>query len=137
MTASVVGAAFLYFATVFAVGVCLGAVRVLLLVPILGESPSVALETPFMVLASWFASGRCLQVFHLRRRVSGLATGTIAFALLMATEFSIACFVFHQTPSYYVAAMTKPAGLIGLIGQLTFAILPFVRVSAAKAAPRR
>ncbi len=44
----------LYALSVFLIGLILGTIRVLLLVPRLGEKAAVTLETAMMLAASWF-----------------------------------------------------------------------------------
>jgi hypothetical protein len=49
----------LYALIVFLIGFILGTIRVLLIVPRLGETAAVMLETPVMLAASWFVCRWC------------------------------------------------------------------------------
>ena len=49
-------AAICYFGVVFGIGFVLGVIRILLLVPMLGERVAELVEMPFMVLASLIAA---------------------------------------------------------------------------------
>ena len=45
-----------YFALVYAIGFLLGTVRVLLLMPLVGETAAVLLEAPLMLAVSWIGA---------------------------------------------------------------------------------
>jgi hypothetical protein len=55
--------------TVFLIGFILGTVRVLLLVPRLGETTVVMVEVPFMLTANWFVCRCCVDRLNVRRTV--------------------------------------------------------------------
>lgn len=79
----------LYFALVFAVGFALGAVRVLWLVPRLGERAAELLEAPFMLAASFFFARWVVRRLPGESRGEHLASrdpvsGTVYAALLLA-----------------------------------------------------
>jgi hypothetical protein len=51
----------LYAIIVFLIGFILGAIRVLLVAPRLGETLAVIIEAPIMLSASWFVSRWCVD----------------------------------------------------------------------------
>ena len=53
---SALKAGIFYFATVFAVGFALGTIRVLTIVPRVGEMVAIVIEVPFILAISWLAS---------------------------------------------------------------------------------
>ena len=114
-----------YFLIVFAVGFALGTVRTLVLVPRLGELAAVAFELPLMLAASWWMCDRLV-----RRLPPGIAPritmGGTAFALLMAAEFAMSVWRFDRPPAAMLARFASAAGLLGLAGQVAFALMPLV-----------
>lgn len=114
-----------YFAIVFLVGFALGTIRVLWLVPRLGERYSELIETPFMIVAS-YASAR----FVLNRStgtVSGrnaLAMGFIALVLLLIFELTFALALRGFSLADYLANRDPVSGPVYLVSLLLFALMP-------------
>ncbi len=124
--------AVLYFALTFAVGFVLGAVRMLIVVPRVGEVAAVLIECPFILVASFLIARWVLRRFApdagAGRR---LAIGLLAFAMLLSTELLMS-WVRGIWPREFVASLFKTAGAIGLAGQVLFALVPlFIRPRAA------
>lgn len=119
-----------YALGVFAVGFAIGAIRVLWLVPRLGETVAVLLEAPFMLAVSWKMS-RWSASKHglLTDPRSALQMGAIAFAVLMLAELATAVLCFHRTAAEYVAGFWSVPGAIGLAAQACFAGFPFLQAS--------
>ncbi len=126
----IVPPALVYGAAVFAAGFALGTLRVLLVVPYLGELAAVALEVPVMLCLSWLVAGRVLRRWPLTGRRQRLAMGGLAFALLMLAETILGITLFGRTLSGVLAAMATPPGLVGLAGQIAFALVPALRGQA-------
>ncbi len=121
-------AAACYFAASFAAGFVVGAFRVLVLAPRIGEIPAVTAELPVMIAVSWFACAWVADRFRVPRRLAvRIAMGGIAFALLMTAEFLLAIVAFGRTPAAFVEALATPAGAIGLAGQIVFGLLPAIQ----------
>lgn len=126
MNAIAAGAA--YFAIVFAAGFVLGTVRTLLLAPAVGPVAAVAMELPVMLGLAWIACGRLVRRFAIPSGwPARLVMGGVAFALLMAAEAALAILAFGQSPAAYLAGLTTQAGLLGLAGQVAFALIPLAR----------
>jgi hypothetical protein len=117
-----------YFAIVFAAGFVLGALRVALVAPLVGETSAVVVELPVILTASWIACGWCVRRFGVARKMAPrLAMGVAAFALLMTAEFALSVLAFGRTPPEFLAALGATPGLIGLAGQILFALFPAVQ----------
>ena len=127
MRAALAGA--VYFLVVYAVGFALGTVRVLLVTPRLGATAAVLIELPFMLTASWFACRHIVRRMAVAPFPSArLAMGASAFALLMLVETVVGMAAFGQTPAAQIAALHEMAGLIGLGGQVMFALFPLMQL---------
>ncbi|MFP4896569.1 hypothetical protein [Paraburkholderia sp. EG304] len=115
----------LYASSVFVIGFALGAVRVLLVIPHLGETPAVLLEAPLMLAVSWILS-RWIAGKHgmLTGTSEAFVMGAIAFAILICAELGTAVMLFRKTVLEYVAGLGSVPGAIGLAAQLCFAIFP-------------
>lgn len=120
-------AAIAYWAVVFALGFVLGTIRVIWLVPLVGLMPATALELPVMLGASWVASGWLMRRFAITQAGAALAMGGLAFALLMAAECTLAVALIGQTPAQWLADLRQPHALLGLAGQVVFALMPWMR----------
>lgn len=116
--------ALVYGATVFAAAFALGALRVMLVVPRLGELAAVTLEVPVVLGLSWLVAGRVLRRWPLPRPGQRLAMGGLAFALLMLGETILGVTLFGRTPAGILAAMATLPGLVGLAGQIGFGLIP-------------
>lgn len=124
----VIRAAAIYFGFVFGAGFALGTLRTLFVAPRFGELLAVILELPAMLAISWIVCGRVVTRLQLPLRLAPRAAmGGIAFGLLMLTEFTLAIGLFGRSPSEYAAHFTTPHGLVGLIGQILFGLMPIVR----------
>lgn len=123
-----VRAGFAYWAFVFGLGFVLGTVRTLWLEPYLGSAVrAVAIELPFMLAASWFVAGRLVRRFGVERPAPGAAMGGIAFALLLASEAGVGIGLMGESFSQWLAGLFEGAGLLGLSGQIAFALFPLMQ----------
>ncbi len=124
----VLKAAATYWAIVFTVGFALGTVRVLWVIPRIGLVPATLLELPLILTASWFAAGWLVRRFGITRAGEALTVGAVAFAILMAAECALAGVLSGQSPAQWLAGLGQPHALLGLAGQVVFALLPWWRV---------
>jgi hypothetical protein len=109
------------------------AIRVLFLAPRLGEAAAVSLEVPAMLGRCWIAAAWSVRTFAdypglALRSIMGLA----AFAVLMATEFGAASFIFDQSAAHVVKSYGSLAGAIGLSAQIAFAFFPLLQARGAR-----
>lgn len=118
-------AAILYFSFAIVLGFVLGAVRVLFLVPLIGAFQAVALELPIMLIATWLACTRIVSRTHVPPRLfDRLLMGGFALALLLTAEFCIAALLQSRTMLQFLQELASAHGLLGLSGQILFALFP-------------
>ena len=99
----------------------------MLVVPRLGELAAVTLEVPVVLGLSWLVAGRVLRRWPLPRTGQRLAMGGLAFALLMLAEAVLGITLFGRTLSGMLAELATLPGLVGLAGQIGFALVPALR----------
>jgi hypothetical protein len=124
-----------YFLAIYVVGFALGALRVLFVTPRLGATAAVLAELPLMLTASWIAC-RCItrRMSITFRPSARLAMGASAFVLLMLVETEVGMVAFGQTLAAQTAALCAVAGLIGLGGQVMFALFPLIQLKLPRPA---
>ena len=117
----------LYFATVFAAGFVLGTVRVLLVVPRVGERAAELMEAPIMVSVSYLAARWIVRRFALPPAPSQrLAVGLIALVLMLAFEFGIVLQLRGLTIAEYFAARDPVSGTVYYLALALFALFPLL-----------
>ena len=122
-------AGFWYFASIFALGFVLGAIRVPVLAPLIGETAAVLIESPFILTASWFASRYFIKRFGVSAHIATRAMmGLCAFIFLMAAEALLAIYGFDQTPEVFLNNYYNTAGAVGLFGQILFGLFPLLNL---------
>jgi hypothetical protein len=114
-----------YYAIIFGLAFVMGVTRTLVVAPRLGAVTAVLLEVPIIVAVSWTVARRLLRPhsFTLPQRA---AMGATAFMLTMVSEVVLAEILRGQSIVGWATAVLTPLGLIGLAGQIAFAILPIV-----------
>ena len=129
-----VGAA--YFAIVFSFGFVLGTVRVLAVIPRIGEFAATLLELPLILTAAWFVSGWLIRKMRIAPdTTSRLLMGAAAFGLAMIAE-PLLGLSFGRSLTEQWAALLRPAGLAGLAGQALFGLMPWIRLRTMDAAAK-
>jgi hypothetical protein len=132
---TILRAAALYWATVFALGFVLGTIRVLWLAPLVGLVTATALELPVMLGASWLASGWLARRFAINSSGEALAVGVLAFAILMGAECVLGEVLTGQSPGQWLAGFRQPHALLGLAGQVVVALMPLCRMHCGQSGP--
>ena len=121
-------AAIFYASVTFGLGFAFGTIRMLLLTPRLGPISATLIEVPLMLAASLLICGWAVRRWNVSGSLSARAAmGVIAFALLVGAETLLGLYGFGRSLSDQIAGLTAPEGLIGLGGQLCFALMPAIR----------
>lgn len=115
-----------YFALVFCVGFLLGVVRVLWLVPSLGERTAELLETPLMLGASFIFARFVIRRFPGKARIEYLQSGTIALGLLLVFEFTVVLSLRGMSVTEYFSSRDPVSGFVYAASLLVFAFLPWL-----------
>jgi hypothetical protein len=117
-----------YAVIVFLIGFILGSIRVLLVVPRLGEMIAVIIEAPLILAASWFVCRWCVKRLNVTRTVPTRSLmGLVAFLVLMSAEVGLGA-VLGRSLVDQLAAYGSAAGAIGLAAQVIFATFPVIQV---------
>ncbi len=89
-----------YFATVFGIGVVLGILRNLVLIPTFGELMAVLIELPVILAAAWSICRGLVRAFEVPLLMKArFAMGGIGFALLMLAELGLSTLAFGSSIS--------------------------------------
>ncbi len=124
---SIAAASFVYFALVFAVGFVFGVVRVVWLLPALGERHAELIELPLMLIVSFVAAGFAVKRYRIATLRSALLVGALALIWLLAAEFAFVLGLRGLTIEQYVAARDPVAGLAYAAALVVFGVLPAIR----------
>lgn len=126
-------AALRYFALVFAAGFALGALRVPLLVPRLGERWAELLEMPLMAGAIYFAARHVVRRERLEPGAA-LAAGVVALALMLLAEVLLVTLLRGLDLRSYIASRDPVSGVVYLAMLGGYALLPalLARVDRAR-----
>ena len=128
-------AGFFYCAAVFGLGFILGTIRVLVLIPKLGELPSTLIELPVILSAAWFICSRVTARFQVPQEWPvRLSMGVLAFALLMAAELALSVWLFGNTVTEHFEKYQSLASIIGLAGQGVFSLFPLLQMGSGRQA---
>lgn len=126
-------AGFFYFAIVFAAGFVLGAIRVSVLSAAIGDLAATIIELPVILTISWIACLFVLRRFEVAQKAAArLTMGAVAFALLIAAEIALGLSLMDRSIDAQLAAMTAPPALVGLGGQILFALFPLLAPRCAR-----
>ncbi len=134
---AIVSLALRYFGVVFAFAFMLGILRVLIVIPVLGHVNAVLIELPIVLALSWWVAGRLLRprpAMHANASAL-IAMGAIAFGVLMLAEAALGILAFRLSPADYFGGFRTTEGLLGLSGQIGFAVIPWLRREKGAEAP--
>lgn len=132
--AAALRAGMIYFAVAFAAGFALGTIRVLAIVPQVGETIAVLMELPVMLALSWLVCAWLLRRLAVPARPrERIAMGGSAFLLLMAGELGVSVFALGRTVVQHLQTFQTASALLGLAAQIIFATLPLVQMAVRRA----
>ena len=116
-----------YFVLVFLSGFMLGIMRVLLLVPQLGERYAELVEMPLMLVIIYFSARLIVYRFPALPRLSGyLITGLIALVLLLLIEFTFVLGLREMSLADYLATRDPVSGTAYALSLILYLVMPFI-----------
>lgn len=122
-----------YFGLVFGAGFVLGAIRVPLLVPRLGERYAELAEMPLMFVVILFAARYVVKRFALPATAPlRLGVGLLALVMLLAAEILLAVILQDRSLGQYIASRDPVSGTVYVAMLVLYAAMPY-----ALARPRR
>jgi len=127
---AVARAALLYFGIVFGAGFVLGALRVTLLVPMVGVRAAELAEMPIMLIVIVLGAG--FVVRRDRGRLESahwVAAGLTALVLLLAAEIALSIMLTGRSISDYVASRDPVSGSVYALMLVVYAAMPWLRFS--------
>lgn len=116
----------LYFLSVFGVGLVLGTIRVLLVVPYLGVRWAELMEQPLMLLASFYLARLVVRRFGPFSRSRRLVIGVSALGLMLGAELGLTLLLQGLSPAQYVASRDAVAGAAYVVSLAAFALMPLL-----------
>jgi len=126
--AAVLNAAVIYFVCVFAVGLACGPIRVLWIEPFLGPTLAVALETPLLLAAMWFAARKAPRWAGMNGGwPSYLAVGVLALLFQQTADLAVGFGLRGMNITAQLAYFTTPPGWIYGAALTAFCLMPLIR----------
>jgi len=123
----VMKAGLVYFALVFGAGFALAPLRLLWLLPRVGERAAELIELPLMLVVSALAArwvlGRYCRDCRSGRR---LAVGAIAVSLMLVAEFGLVLPLRGLGPLEYLATRDPVSGTAYYLALVLFALMPWL-----------
>jgi hypothetical protein len=120
--------AVLYFVAVFGTGFVLGAIRVTLVVPRIGERYAELAEMPLMLVAVFVAAGHVVRRFSNAFPAGALpVVGGLALALLLVAELLLAVVSAPGTVREYLLSRDPVSGSVYIGMLVLFAAMPWLR----------
>ncbi len=125
MTAPAIKAGLAYFALVFGACFVLGALRVTLLVPQLGERIAELAEMPIMLVVILISARFVVRHFAVPPSMPArLGSGLLALVLLLTAELVLAVILQERSLADYVASRDPVSGSVYLAMLVLFALMP-------------
>jgi len=116
-----------YFALTFGAGFMLGPLRILVLMPRVGARVAELAELPVMILVTWLAARWTVRRFRVPSSARlRLVMGALAFALLLAAEFSLVLPLRGLTLELYFATRDPISGIAYYAALVLLALMPVV-----------
>lgn len=118
---------FVYFLLVFGTGFVLGAVRVLLIVPLVGHRTAELLEMPLMLIATVLAARWTIRRFpEPRTSAARLAIGGIALGLMLVGELAVGIGLRGMTAADVILNRDPVSGTAYYVSLILFAAMPWI-----------
>ncbi len=117
----------IYFLLVFGVGFILGPIRILWLVPRLGERSAELIEMPFMLAAIILIARWMIRRFQIPAETSvRLGMGFLAVVLLISVEFTMVLRLRGLTLEQYFQSRDPISGTVYYLMLVVFALMPWM-----------
>jgi hypothetical protein len=126
MVREILGAGALYFALVFGAGFVVGFVRVLWLVPLVGERAAELLEAPLMLAVTIVAARWVVRRRAVPPTTSRLGVGFVALGLMLVVELTFVLGLRGMTLREYLAGRDAVAGTVYVTTLVIFVLMPLV-----------
>jgi hypothetical protein len=126
MVREILGAGALYFALVFGAGFVVGFVRVLWLVPLVGERAAELLEAPLMLAVTIVAARWVVRRRAVPPTTSRLGVGLVALGLMLVVELTFVLGLRGMTLREYLAGRDAVAGTVYVTTLVIFVLMPLV-----------
>lgn len=123
LKSAVLKAGLAYFGLVFAAGFLLGTIRVVWLVPRIGERTAELAEIPLMLLVSVLAARGVVRRFAIPPS-QRLGTGFLALALLLGAEIGVGVWITGQTVAGVLTNRDPVSGTAYFLALGLFAVMP-------------
>lgn len=121
-----------YFLIVFVAGFLMGILRVLVVVPQVGEVAAVVLEVPIILVIAWFACDWVLKKVPVPgRNLDRVVVGAFALGLLLTAEAVLSVGLTGISLQEHFRSYSRAGPLIGLAAQLLFASFPLIRAQSS------
>lgn len=118
-----------YFARVFLFAFFMGATRVVILEPMMGEAYAVIAEVPFVLGISWRACRKTISRYDFPEAIGGrIVMGFLSFVILIIAELLLAIYGADITLQAFLDKQfysNKLHHRIGMIGQILYGCFPF------------
>jgi hypothetical protein len=116
-----------YFLLVFGAGFVLGTVRVLLVVPHVGDRAAELFEMPLMLLATVLAARWITRRFpEPHNHTARLAIGGIALGLMLASEMALGIGLRGMTAAEVILNRDPVSGTAYYLSLILFAAMPWI-----------
>ena len=124
----------LYFCLVFGAGFILGPIRVLWLVPRVGERAAELIEAPFMLAAILLSARFIVRRFPSQTLSGYLGSGVLALGVLIAAELVVALSLRGLPLREYIGSRDPVAGVVYLGLLALFGVAPWAHARLQSAA---
>jgi hypothetical protein len=137
-SAEVFKAALIYFAVVFGTGFVLGTIRVLWIIPGIGERNAELLEQPLMLIAIVLAAQWIVRrTRSASRPIDHLTIGLVALTLLVVAELLIVLELRKLSFSEYVRSRDPVSATVSFVMLGVFGLMPWLLSKRRRATVRR
>jgi hypothetical protein len=115
----------LYFAIVFGTGFVLGPIRILLVVPRLGDRAAELLEAPIMLVVTILAARWVIQYLSVPFTFfSRMGMGFIGLGLMLVAEFTFVLWIRRISVREYLETRDRLSGTVYYVMLGMFAVMP-------------